>query len=363
MPGLRQNFKGRIRFLTSPSQSPIDHAMVLSSSICQLLLLLHAAGTVVAEQTTPQPKTVQGQLHLLKLFRGGSGDGFTSTTNKQDVLVIGAGFGRTATSSYLEALDRLGLKSYNMKAVFETPGHAAMWRKHADLLLEEKSEEGNMDEIVEMLAKDGFNATASMPACNVYNELMDRYPEAKVVLTVRSEEHAGDAWADSLINSVMQVFPLSQKAPLKWLPALQHQQRFLNWVFQDIGAPLNPETRTSNRQELVKAYSDWIERVKADVPPENLLIFAAKDGWQPLCDFLSPLKPPIHDRCQEILTTGVPYPRVNERASTEHLFRFLGIVVKVFEILPFFLAFIVIVVVYRWRKRNGNTGSVKEKND
>jgi hypothetical protein len=41
------------------------------------------------------------------------------------------------------------------------------------------------------------------------------------------------------------------------------------------------------------------------VPPERLLVFEAKDGWQPLCEFLGV---PVPD---------VPYPRVNSREDMQ----------------------------------------------
>ena len=36
-----------------------------------------------------------------------------------------------------------------------------------------------------------------------------------------------------------------------------------------------------------QVYLDWIEMVKATVPPEKLLIFNVKQGWEPLCNFLN----------------------------------------------------------------------------
>ncbi len=36
----------------------------------------------------------------------------------------------------------------------------------------------------------------------------------------------------------------------------------------------------------MKYFNDWTEEVKRTVPKERLLVFQAKQGWKPLCEFL-----------------------------------------------------------------------------
>ena len=44
--------------------------------------------------------------------------------------------------------------------------------------------------------------------------------------------------------------------------------------------------------EASEAYfNKWVEEVKATVPKEKLLIFEAKQGWKPLCEFLGVPEP------------------------------------------------------------------------
>ena len=43
------------------------------------------------------------------------------------------------------------------------------------------------------------------------------------------------------------------------------------------------------------------QRGVTEVPAERLLVFEARDGWQPLCDFLG------------VAVPDAPYPRVNSR--------------------------------------------------
>jgi hypothetical protein len=34
-------------------------------------------------------------------------------------------------------------------------------------------------------------------------------------------------------------------------------------------------------------FNRWVEEVKATVPKDRLLVFEAKQGWKPLCEFLN----------------------------------------------------------------------------
>jgi hypothetical protein len=58
-------------------------------------------------------------------------------------------------------------------------------------------------------------------------------------------------------------------------------------------------------EDSIKFYNQWIEEVKATVPKERLLIFNAKQGWKPLCEFLGVPVP----------ANNQPFPHVSETAE------------------------------------------------
>ena len=95
--------------------------------------------------------------------------------------VIGAGFGRTGTTSLKSALEQLGFEpSYHMaEVVGERPGvndgHLNAW--HAFLC------RGVVPDWRRMFV--GYHACTDAPTCVFYRELMDAFPDARVVLTVR----------------------------------------------------------------------------------------------------------------------------------------------------------------------------------
>ena len=57
--------------------------------------------------------------------------------------------------------------------------------------------------------------------------------------------------------------------------------------------------RSWNKKDVISAYMAHVQNVKESLGPE-ILVFEAKDGWAPLCEYLGV---PIPD---------VPYPRVND---------------------------------------------------
>ena len=60
------------------------------------------------------------------------------------------------------------------------------------------------------------------------------------------------------------------------------------------------DTIEDGKASSVRYFDNWTAHVKNTVPPEKLLIFDSKHGWEPLCSFLGV---PIPDE---------PYPRAND---------------------------------------------------
>jgi len=199
--------------------------------------------------------------------------------------VIGAGLGRTSTASLQLALNKLGYKTAHMETVM-------LYNQFDDWIkAHELDDETDVAEIEKILAKvlKNFTASCDNPSCGFFIELMKMNPNAKVVLTVRDTP---EAWAKSASDTIMRIifeswfskslmakslswFPLlSRFIKLKTLGRLTFERTAVGGFHVDI-----PENR-------VQHYEDWEEYVKAHVPADRLLIFNAKQGWEPLCKFL-----------------------------------------------------------------------------
>jgi hypothetical protein len=225
--------------------------------------------------------------------------------------IIGAGFGRTGTASLKSALETLGYrKCHHMKEVFVSPRQIGYWDRAS------RGEPMDWEQVFE-----GFNAAVDWPSAAYYAQLAERYPEAKVILSVRDPE----GWYRSVSETI---YPLSHAIPewvgLIYRPVRTVKQMILRTVWQGIF-----DGRFTDREHAIGVFNRHIEEVKAVIPPDRLLIHRAADGWAPLCVFLDK---PVPD---------TPYPRVNEAPVLKRMV----IVMRWIGRLPWLLALLLLITV------------------
>jgi hypothetical protein len=197
--------------------------------------------------------------------------------------VIGAGFGRTGTYSLKAALEQLGLgPAYHMAEVFEHPEHIALWQAVG---------EGARADWDTVFA--GYQAAVDWPASAFYRELMEAYPEAKVILTVRDPER----WHQSGTNTI---FPRPEDELEETLPPeiVAHRRMVRTIVWDGI---FNGQVH--DRNYAMDVFTRHVETVQKQVPADRLLVYNVKDGWEPLCAFLGV---PVPDNA---------FPRLNDTAA------------------------------------------------
>jgi hypothetical protein len=71
-----------------------------------------------------------------------------------------------------------------------------------------------LDAFVEELSQDGFTAILDQPGCFIYEDLMEYYPQAKVLNTKRSR----DSWAKSMVEMAYNLDLLSWQPPYSIRP-------------------------------------------------------------------------------------------------------------------------------------------------
>jgi hypothetical protein len=200
--------------------------------------------------------------------------------------VIGAGFGRTGTASLKRALERLGFgPCHHMEEVIRRPAEVPTWERAA-----------RGEKIDWKIFMRGWGSCVDFPSSLYYRELMDAFPDAKVVLTTREAA----SWYESMTQTIV---PLMTRFPNRLvMPHLPY-----------LGAPARSMRDTSLRRELLDHFADKDhavamftarnEEVVRAVPAERLLVFQVSEGWAPLCKFLGV---PVPDG---------PFPRVNDAAE------------------------------------------------
>jgi Sulfotransferase domain len=148
------------------------------------------------------------------------------------------------------------------------------------------------------------NSTVDWPSARYYRQLMDHYPDAKVLLSVRDSE----SWVRSMRETVWGIFygdivmrhvsdargvidPLWRR----YITLMAH----MNWD-EKTGA-LAGETHTD--EGLAAVMERWNAQVKSDVPGDRLLVWNLAEGWEPLCAWLG------------VEVPAEPLPRLNDTTS------------------------------------------------
>lgn len=187
--------------------------------------------------------------------------------------VIGSGLGRTGTLSTKLALEQLGfVRCHHMAEVFQDAA------KQVPLWVDAGNGKPDWDAIF-----DGFQAMVDHPGCAYWRELMDYYPDAKVLHTVRDP----DKWFDSTQATIFSPGNLTRFTEGPMADFFGHLRAFYE------GGDMN------DRAFMTDFFRRHTERVVAGVPKDRLLVFNVAEGWEPLCAFLG------------VPTPSTPYPREN----------------------------------------------------
>ena len=209
--------------------------------------------------------------------------------------VIGAGLPRTATTTTLIAFEQLGFgPCYHMRDLLgDLHGRIGAWEGVVDGT-------GDLGAIV-----DGYQSSCDFPSARYYRELAERYPDAKVVLSVRS----GEGWARSMSETILPIF---------YGDAVMHYVNDARRLVDDdwrryleVMEKINFDEETgamrgagdADEAGLVAIMERWNDEVRATIAPERLLVWNPGDGWEPLCEFL------------EVAVPDGPVPNVNDTAA------------------------------------------------
>lgn len=203
--------------------------------------------------------------------------------------LIGAGLPRTGTLSQKVALEIIGFgPCYHMVNVLGDLSEAPRWRRAVE---GDPDWEGILG---------GFEATVDWPGSYFYKELIEAYPDAKVLLSVRD----GESWAHSMRETIWGLFygdilirELSNaraKVDPDWAGYLDMMREM--WRRSGL-MPGGPETTPEAMAEAMERFQDEVQQT---VPSERLLVWSVTDGWEALCEFL------------DVDVPDMPFPHLND---------------------------------------------------
>jgi len=213
--------------------------------------------------------------------------------------VIGAGFGRTGTTSLREALVRLGFDPCDhMRGNLEHPERFALWD-------EARSHKTAGEPIDWRPLFAGYRATVDWPGAYFWRELTSAHPEAKVILTVRDPER----WYASTLATI---FTFSSRAHAGDPLSTRVRQRLVRSMMPGEGLRFIDDLvwqgtfdgRFREREYALRVFNEHNQAVQQTIPTDKLLVFDVKQGWEPLCQFLGVSVP-----------VGEPFPHLNDASS------------------------------------------------
>jgi len=212
----------------------------------------------------------QSQAWIGRLRRPPLGD----SVGRMTLRVIGTGFGRTGTDSMREALNMLGFgPCHHMLEVNGNEEQKRLWRALAT------GENLGWDRLFA-----GYASCVDWPSAHYWRELIQVYPEAKVLLTYRSPE----SWWESFEQTIAVGIARSTEPESLGVALIRDQ------VFGG---------KVDDRAHAIGLYQANVDAVKATVPKERLLVHQLGDGWEPLCKHLG------------VAVPAQPYPTRNASAE------------------------------------------------
>jgi hypothetical protein len=231
------------------------------------------------------------------------------------------------------AMQQLGyVDTYHMmSASIENPPDALMWHEALRAKYDGVGAPYTRADWDQLLGH--CQAVCDWPAIAFAKELIEAYPEAKVVLTDRDV----DSWHASTMRTVywrvtdpeLRFLQYFSWAAGMYYPMLR---KFFDTFF---------EGDFPNRGKAV--FKKHYQEVRDLVPKENLLEFRVTQGWEPLCEFLG-----------ERVPLGTKFPNVNDnsdfvtRSRRRNRMQMLNVLMKFMEICAIIgVAFILLTMLWR----------------
>ena len=204
--------------------------------------------------------------------------------------MIGVGFGRTGTMSLKGALEQLGANP-----CFHMIDLIMGENKEADLQHWIKVANGDPIDWQEVF--DGWEATVDWPACSRWEELIDAFPDAPVLLNHRDF----DGFYKSVQNTILAVKLAARAGELEQDANREQPAPELWGVIEKLIWEGDFQGRFEDKEWVRSMYTQRIETIKARVPSDRLIVWElGVDGWEPLADALGV---PVPDE---------PFPRLHD---------------------------------------------------
>ncbi|KAJ3960975.1 hypothetical protein N0V92_002325 [Colletotrichum tropicale] len=215
------------------------------------------------------------------------------------VQVLHLSMPRTGSTSMKAAYEELGLPTYHGFEYMLRPDDQKAWTEAYLAKYEGKGTPFGRKEFDEILK--GWAVLSDCPVLGFTDDLLEAYPEAKVVLVDRDI----DSWYKSFNECVVAPFSDWQA----WM-VINIFERFKNrqptiMTQKVLYKIFDAHDISSWRENLKKTNLEHAEKIRRVVPKERLLEYKLGSGWEPLCTFLGKDVP------------DKPFPHLNDSVEFE----------------------------------------------
>lgn len=178
-----------------------------------------------------------------------------------NIKVIWLGQAQFESLLYKRTLKALGYQTCDIMDSYNND-EIEIWR---DILLRKQSIDYNLF--------NGYDALVHPPQTSFYQELVQKYPDAKFIL----EDMNGKVWQKryARLATLMKV--------LFWLRLFKKSRNLLSLI------DLTLHFYSGGKTDKITLQNKWDEftiDVQKNIPPHRLLLFNKDSEWKPLCDFL-----------------------------------------------------------------------------
>jgi Sulfotransferase domain len=206
------------------------------------------------------------------------------------------------------ALEELGFPTLHTQHLYEHRGIIDMWTNQIFLpsIRADKATLGEPD--LGLIASYGYTATADLPMALYFDQVLQKYPDCKFILTTRENSQVWFRSWDTLTKSISTPTALGGF----FFSNVQQYSYYLRWLFAIVNkddsyltAPI--PLPDQDEATAIASYEEHNRRVRATIPPKQLLEYDVRQGWTPLCEFLEITNCP----------TETPFPKTNSARSVQ----------------------------------------------
>lgn len=166
---------------------------------------------------------------------------------------------------------------------------------------------GNPD--FDLIASHGYVGTVDFPIALYFEELHEKYPDCKFILTERENPEIWfKSWRIMTINVAQTtnigagIFKHVNQLSLYFRWLLSHVNRDQSIL----SVPPGQHIPNPDKANAILSYEEHNKRVREIIPSDKLLEYDVRQGWEPLCKFLNV------EECPQ-----VPFPKTNSSLACQ----------------------------------------------